>query len=398
MPLLLSLLQAWIAVTAGLLAIGHYSDSWMDDTAKHTFVENVRSRMGPNRAEWLRGISAAFISFFDSIYGSRGSRSDRLFWIATFFLYLSFVQARFTLIVVGLPVPPPTAMLVTAMGVTIATMCWVYAFFESGDLFRLYRTGISPLLAASGWRLAGLVLIGAFGAGLYVLLVGLIVKALHGSASAVIGVAIGGAFALPTVSLCCAIPERFYPVGPLRSLASSAIFIMVLAALVPSAAAAFARDFDKTGWPILSFIVFNLFGDAISLVETRWLLVLSRSAGATLWLLLALVADLLLSAAVFLVLPVVVGENIHTFFQGVLFRGEQPWMGLLFWSTFATSFVFYLFLITALCWRALVTVWPVFRWVSTLFDFPAHPIRAFVMGMTVLETAIFAGFALSRFL
>jgi hypothetical protein len=134
-------------------------------------------------------------------------------------------------------------------------------------------------------------------------------------------------------------------VHPLRALASSLVFIIVVSligSLIRADAASTLLDtINREGMKVLSFIAFNIFGDAISLLETRW--VLQRGSSATVVQLLGLlVLDLAASAAIFLFLPIVVGE-IPTFWDAVLLHGDRPWLGILFWSTFGTSVLFYLF-------------------------------------------------------
>ena len=65
-----------------------------------------------------------------------------------------------------------------------------------------------------------------------------------------------------------------------------------------------------------------------------------------------LVLDLILSAAIFLVLPLVLWE-IPDFLQAIRFQGPRPCLGILFWSTFSTSVVFYLFVASSLLARPL---------------------------------------------
>ena len=93
---------------------------------------------------------------------------------------------------------------------------------------------------------------------------------------------------------------------------------------------------------ILAFVAFNMFAGGVSILETRWVLRLGSSA-TVIQLLGVLALDLAASAAIFLFLPAVTGE-ITTFWDAVFLRGDRPWLGVLFWSTFGTSALFYLFL------------------------------------------------------
>src|ERR1019366_5193963 len=129
-------------------------------------------------------------------------------------------------------------------------------------------------------------------------------------------------------------------VSPIRAFASSLLTVVVLSAIFKSATSVFLNTFRASGWMVITYIAFNFFGDAISLVETRW--VLRRSRGAAVMTIAGLlVVDLIASAAVYLALPELANESFSTLWDGIWLRGSQPWLGILFWSTFATSAVFY---------------------------------------------------------
>lgn len=140
------------------------------------------------------------------------------------------------------------------------------------------------------------------------------------------------------------------PVHPLKALGSSLAFIIVVslfASLIRGdAATSFyteLTDEEGEGVIILAFLAFNMFADGVSLLETRW--VLQRGADAGVGKLLGLLAiDLVLSAAIFLFLPLVLGQ-IPAFWEAALFRGDRPWLGIFFWSTFGTSAVLYAYVI-----------------------------------------------------
>lgn len=97
---------------------------------------------------------------------------------------------------------------------------------------------------------------------------------------------------------------------------------------------------------LLLFPVLNLYADCFSVHETR--LVLKLAGKWSLWLLpILLVGDLLLSGALFAVIPLV-STSWTTIWQAISFQGEQPYLGIFFWSTFSTSAMFYLFMASSL--------------------------------------------------
>ena len=153
-------------------------------------------------------------------------------------------------------------------------------------------------------------------------------------------------------------------IHPLKALALSLVFIILVGLIAnlikPDAISplwnAISEDIENYNYPkVLAFVALNIFADVFSLLETRW--VLQRGNNATVVQLLGLlVLDLVASAAIFLFLPAVLCQvtpitlltrgdpsQITTFWDAAFFGGQIPWLGILFWSTFGTSVVFYLF-------------------------------------------------------
>jgi hypothetical protein len=104
-----------------------------------------------------------------------------------------------------------------------------------------------------------------------------------------------------------------------------------------------------------------------------------------------LVLDFVLSGVIYLVLPLALWPQILEFWDAWRFQGEQPWLGLLFWTTFSTSFVFYAFVLAALLVRPLRAVAIGFGWIGKLFKLEEHPVRCLSVAMALVVTVIFAG-------
>ncbi len=133
----------------------------------------------------------------------------------------------------------------------------------------------------------------------------------------------------------------------------------------------------------VTFVAYNLFADGISLIKTRWLLERSATSDArTLVSLLGL--DLLLSAAVF-ILPTTMWE-FPTFWDAIVFRGDRPWLGVLFWTTLSTSAFFYLFVLAAALTGPLARA---SRAVRLKLDPESEPVLALTAGLLVGVTAAF---------
>jgi len=137
-------------------------------------------------------------------------------------------------------------------------------------------------------------------------------------------------------------------------------------------------------------VAFNVFADGVSLWETRW--VLEKGPTAKIPTLLGLlVLDFLLSGIIYLALPLALWPQILDFWDAVRFQGEQPWLGLLFWTTFSTSFIFYAFVVAALIMRPLWALAVGFGRLGNIFNLEEHPVRCLSVAMALVVTAVFAG-------
>ena len=124
---------------------------------------------------------------------------------------------------------------------------------------------------------------------------------------------------------------------------SSILVITIIALLKKDIALSFISDFNQIGVILLAYLLLNIFADSISLWETNIILRFTVRGGIKKLILLGLL-DLFLSAGIFLAIPLSTG-NLDIFFDSMWFKGEKPWLGILFWSTFSTSIIFWVFLL-----------------------------------------------------
>jgi hypothetical protein len=73
--------------------------------------------------------------------------------------------------------------------------------------------------------------------------------------------------------------------------------------------------------------------------------------------------------------------------EGLLVRGDQPWLGILFWSTFFTSGMFYAFAITSLLARPLSRILAIGRYLN--LETKPLLVMTFIVAVTV--TLVFWG-------
>ena len=94
--------------------------------------------------------------------------------------------------------------------------------------------------------------------------------------------------------------------------------------------------------------------------------------------------ELLLSAAVF-ILPTTMWE-LPTFWDAIVFRGDRPWLGVLFWTTLSTSALFYLFVLAAALTGPLSRV---SRAVRLKLDPESEPVLALTAALVIGVTVAF---------
>ncbi len=152
-------------------------------------------------------------------------------------------------------------------------------------------------------------------------------------------------FAVLMLPLLLNILRRISVIHPGKAMIFSVLFVIAFSGFFNDPRIRFQNDVLVSGPGILLFPLFNIFADTISLFETRW--ILKKSKGSKLLLLLSmLLIDLVLSGAIYLILPILVGQDLNVMLQGIFFKQPDPWIGILFWSTYATSLMYYLFLTT----------------------------------------------------
>lgn len=136
----------------------------------------------------------------------------------------------------------------------------------------------------------------------------------------------------------------FFKISPIRTIITSLIAIGLLTLLFKEAAYSFIADFEQFGWLVLIYLFLNIFADSFSILETHYVLQVA-SLGTPKRFPGILTLDLLASGFIFLIIPLMAG-NLNIFLAAIWFKGDSPWLGILFWSTFSTSACFYLYLIS----------------------------------------------------
>jgi hypothetical protein len=384
---LIQFVALWVAISAGLISIGHNADQWMDEDARRRFSESIRTKLTPDWAHWVRTVHHSFITFFDAIYRRRRPELDRALWQSVLFCYAILALARVVLKVFRIPVPHTPSILLVAVVIAVGGTLFVQAFRAGGQL--LVRHYLQPLtkwemVRSREFRLV--VLYGSSALFIYTAAAILTGHSMGVTARTVIAISFGASIGVPTMLAITLIPDRVLPVSPLSALVSSILALGLLAVFFRSPARAFINDLSRSHWSTGCLILFNLFADMVSLIETRWVLIQSGRRAMLRGILGMLLVDLILSALIFFILPGIADQNLNTLLEGIIFKGPLPWTGILFWSTFATSLIFYVFVGAVLVLKLLMPVFATARSFDEWFPIYNHPVRLVAMVMVALIT------------
>jgi len=144
------------------------------------------------------------------------------------------------------------------------------------------------------------------------------------------------------------------------TLITSAITISILTIIVyfrnPDTTISFIGAIIQGGWV---YLMLNVLADSFSIMETYEILKWAGKSKSLVRFIVLIIFDLVISAIIFLIIPVSAGTA--TIMEAITFKGQYPWIGILFWSTFSTSVLFYLFTLSSLLLTAGHFVLIIFR-------------------------------------
>lgn len=382
-------LIAWLGVTSAIVTIGAAVDSWLVEDLQLKLSELIKAgfREGPTR--WFHAVEEAFSSVFDFFYRWRNPGLDKVIWRGILFTYAGLILARLVMWALRIPVPPMEKILVIAFVIAFGLSMMLQTNFA----LLLNSKNSSDLSLPQLWKntdFTSSVILGTLTATMFTAAAIMTGHGMGVSFKNVTAISIGAGVGVPVVALVVRVKDDWIPVSPLRAIGSSLFFIALLSIVFPSAARSFINHVNTAGYMILATVSFNVFGDALSLVETKWVLKLARNR-PFIAIVGILLLDLLLSALIYLVLPGISNVNWTTLLAAIRFKGPEPWMGILFWSTFLTSFLFYLFVASIFFIRIVVPLGPIFNALDRWFTIYRRPMRLITVSMVFVETAVFIG-------
>lgn len=377
----------WFGFTASIVTIGACLDVWLKEDVRSQLSTSLTFHLHKGPTEWFHSVETAFSVVFDYVYGWRKSRLNRIIWRAILFSYLMLMMSRLVLWGFKIHVPQMEKILLIAFVVAIGVTTLLQIDIPA---LRLQEGPEGPPLRQliRDRRFISTVVLSALFVAYYTFAAIFTGHGVGISVKNVSAIAFGAAIGVPGVILVSRVKDSWVAVAPLRAIVSSVIFIGLLALLFRPAAHSFVSELHQRGPLVLATVAFNLFGDAVSLVETRWLLRLSRGV-SMLGIIGMLFLDLILSALLYLVLPGIAGIHWNTLLFAAGFNGPHAWMGILFWSTFFTSLLFYLFVASMLLLRITAPLIKILNKMDKWFALYDHPVRLITVAMVVSETAAF---------
>lgn len=318
-----------------------------------------------------------FLDLFDRAYGGKSTLTERGVWAGLLLSPMVLAVLRIgDLVAERTPLETPD-LLIFAMALAFSIAAGA-VLARSALTTRYIGIGVIAIGVIGGVIVVGITI--GFGMTIGIgIVIGIVIGIGSGSGRRVVSVIVN---TIDTLGVRVS-------VHPLKAMVSSLAFVGLVNLIMMDAAQTFVDAIEVEGFKVLAFVAFNMFADGVSLLETRW--VLQRGAEATIPALLALlVLDLILSAAIFLVLPTILWE-VPEFLEAALFRGGRPWLGILFWSTFSTSVLFYLFACAAMLARLSAHVMRVVRITIDVEKAPAQTIAAAAIVEVTAGFAIWAG-------
>lgn len=391
-----SLAASWATVVALCLSAGGYVDQRLAESDKQYLVDLLETTLPPHPPNWYQRTNESFQMIFDRIYGSRGTFVGEMTFTIIIMIYIATILVGLISTVTGQSTSQPRFVLANLLGL-------VSIFVIISKLLQMIiswptevgRPG-QPMGTVSLKRSIILIVGASFLIIIIIVIGNNFITAYFESGYLLVALALIGAIVCVELGLHFrkALYERSLSVSPARVIASSLFFITILGLYKPIAGTAFIITVRRMGLLGAAFITYNVLADTISLVETRWILRESQTVPLP-QLPLFLASDLILSAGIYLALPVALGQSLTEFLQAMHFTGPRPWLGILFWSTFSTSAIFYLFVAAVVIVQLLLPISRPVKRIGEAIQYESHPTFFIFIIASFIITAIFLLVAVS---
>ena len=327
------MIAAWVSVCMLVLYLSLSLDNCINLDFKKKIVTFFQDFQSMRFSEVIERSNIIFISLFDIVYIDKTSKSFRYsFWtliiISLFFAYsivpISQLQKMYI----------PSLENILVISLFVAGIFWsgwiIHHHFGKLKLISI----IFAIIIVYVFNKLSLISSAPFALLLSILLLGYL-----------------NIFYYVEKKITQTIDLSIFQISPFRVMLSSLFAIFIISLVKQDVLKIFVSDFNQAGVILFSFFLLNVFADSISLWETRIILNLANT-GSIFRLFTVLLLDVFFSIVIFLSIPISTG-NLDVFLNAIFFEGNLPWLGILFWSTFFTSIVFWFYLLAIILLKIL---------------------------------------------
>jgi hypothetical protein len=354
-----------IAIIACLAGVYRAFNDSIKEEFRNLWESFFTKFQNSNYVQWTTQINKLFISSFDFIYRSNNNWLHFSIWLIIIFSYITFLVARVILYFSHVNIPPTEMMLLTILLTGIGGAMILSFLFYISQFVNLEASVKDPFLKSNNIfnkKTLGMVAIGTIGIYLFTFSAIQFCILLGATKNFASEISLGYALGPTALLLTLLLPINRLNISPIKSFISSLFFMLLLGLVFRDASYSLIKEFLDGNRFILLFILFNLYADALSLIETRFVLKYAQNK-KLIALFSLLIIDLIFSGSLFAILPMITDVKLNAFWDGILFKGVNPWFGILFWSSFATSILYYIFMISCIC---LAIIYPVIKSITFL--------------------------------
>ena len=376
---------AWVTVLMFTLGLAEYLEKTVKSSCKNEIASTLNSFPNMKLSEIIRKSNQIFIKLFNIIYVTNPGKNSFLWvWIFTSF-YLIFITGL-TYLFFQISVPLINILISCLIISTLVNLVYqVEHFLLKNESFLRIKKGIILILQFLIISIFVLNLIKNITLKTFMVFHDPNFIEIFELFSLMVYLNMMDFFTLTQWMLIIIVPiiiisffikkikYNLYEISPIRSAFASLLGIVIVTLLNINVLQFFILDLDQIGVILLTYFFLNLFADSISLWETN-IILRKAVTGSMFRFFTLLISDFLLSAFIFLSIPLSTG-NFYIFRESIFFSGDCPWLGILFWSTFFTSIIFWIYILSIITLIILQNILTYYNKLEPILPIKENPIR-----------------------
>lgn len=402
-----SILTSWATLVLLFITTGYLVDERLSEANKADLVGWLQTALQIDDIDWYKQINEYFILIFDTIYHNGKSFHGQVALTIIWNTYLALLILRMASWVSAFELLAPRAQLAAALlagvSLTVVIILWSKYSNTTHQIIqpRVHPTDTIDTQSGKPPMTKQQVIFFIIITWVFVVIshslylywqhqIDLVEGLIQSLGIGALGLVLATAFVVVSNRILAGVEL----VNPYRAIMSSLIFIISGFLLVPNARTAYIDAIETLGFITVSFLTLNIAADTVSLIETRW--ILRKSLSASVYTLpLLFITDLVLSGVIYLLLPIIVGQDLFVLWKSVQFSGPKPWIGILFWTTFSTSAIFYLFAIAVVIIQIQKPILPQLRQIGQALQIEENPTFFIAIVISLLVTLAYAGITIA---